>query len=342
MGQAFGGWFWYNLSVELEVGVWRCGKHLISFVSFHSRLHLYRILLLILSLAMGITHIPVAAQSTDQQWILAQVNSLRGSLGLHAYVWNDQLAAAAQQQSEYMATTGHVSHTQSNGSTPTSRAAANGYGGSMIAENIYGGSIAQATDAWNFWLNSGVHYATLTNSRNTEIGIGAATGPYGTFFALVIGYRQNVNAPAAPVPTNDGAGNGSNPPAVPTSTPRPRPPTLTFTPSPTVPTATPTITWTPTFTWTPSPTHTVPLPTSTGINLPTAQVAAVLPLVTLGEMGIPSSPDSTSKQSAKSTPQTDKDGLNVQKLLPIFLVGQALLIGVGFYSLFIRKPRLRR
>src|SRR5262245_28208778 len=128
------------------------------------------------------------AQGNDPQSLFGQVNNLRAGVGLHAYVWNDQLAVAAQQQSEYMAVTGDVSQTQSNGSTPTSRAAANGYAGSMIAENIYGGLIAQASDAWNFWINSGVHYATLTNARDNEIGIGMATGEYGTFFALVIGY----------------------------------------------------------------------------------------------------------------------------------------------------------
>ncbi|MBI5928890.1 MAG: CAP domain-containing protein [Chloroflexi bacterium] len=291
---------------------------------------------IITSLILGFSYSPAAAQGSDQQWIFGQVNSLRGGLGLYAYVWNDQLAAAAQQQSEYLAATGIISHTQANGSTPTSRATANGYAGSMIAENIYGGLIAQATDAWSFWINSGVHYATLTNPRDNEIGIGAATGEYGKFFALVIGYRRDVTAPpAAPVPAND-TGSGAGQPAAPTAPPpTPRPPTLTFTPSPTIPTATPTITWTPTFTWTPSPTHTIPPPTSTGIHLPTAQVVAMLPSAT---QAVAMAPVSTSPPSSPSAKPALSKGFNARKLLPIFLVGQVMLIGVGVYSLFFRKP----
>lgn len=312
---------------------------MISAVASPKQLLTHWTLLLITSLIFASLYSPVAAQGSDPQWLFGQVNSLRGGLGLHAYVWNDQLAAAAQQQSEYMATTGHISHTQSNGSTPTSRAAANGYGGSMIAENIYGGLIAQATDAWNFWLNSGVHYATLTNSRNNEIGIGAAKGENGTFYALVIGYRRDVTAPPAPALANDSGVSQADAPAAPAAPPpTARPPTRTFTPSPTVPTATPTITWTPTFTWTPSPTDTVPPPTSTGISLPTAQVVAVLPSATSVVMNAPL--DENPPPAAKPSQVEEDEGFDVQKLLPIFLVGQVMLIGVGVYSLFFRKPRL--
>lgn len=304
-------------------------------------MRIHRTLLLITSLILAFLYSPAAAQGSDPQWLFGQVNNLRGGLGLHAYVWNDQLAAAAQQQSEYMAATGHISHTQSNGSTPTSRAAANGYGGTMIAENIYGGLMAQATDAWAFWVNSGVHYATLTNSRNNEIGIGAAKGDNGTYYALVIGYRRDVTAPPAPVPVNNSGGEAPAAPVAPAAPPpTARPPTRTFTPSPTIPTATPTITWTPTFTWTPSPTDTVPPATATGIHLPTAQVVAMLPSATQVIISVP--PDEAPpRPSAKLARRQDKAGFDVQKLLPVFLVGQVLLIGVGVYSLFFRKSRLR-
>lgn len=282
------------------------------------------------------------AQGNDPQSLFGQVNNLRAGVGLHAYVWNSQLAAAAQQQSEYMAVTGDVSHTQSNGSTPTSRAAANGYTGSMIAENIYGGLIAQASDAWNFWINSGVHYATLTNTRDNEIGIGMATGEYGTFFALVIGYRSDVSAPPPdenqpPVVSNGGSAGGQVIPQPPIATSLP--PTLTFTPFPTL---TPSVTWTPTFTWTPSPTDTPPLPTSTGISLPTAQVIALAITPTVVALAVPSSqPSPPTVPPIKKPTQAAKDKFDLRDLLPIFLAGQAVLLGLGIYSLFFRKARTR-
>jgi len=90
--------------------------------------------------------------------LLGRINGLRASLGLPAYTFNGTLAAAALNQAQYMANTGQISHTQSDGSTPSSRAAAAGYGGRWVSENIYAGSSARVADAWNFWLNSPIHY----------------------------------------------------------------------------------------------------------------------------------------------------------------------------------------
>jgi hypothetical protein len=296
---------------------------------------------------LGWWNSPAAAQGNDPQSLFGQVNSLRAGVGLHAYVWNNQLAAAAQQQSEYMAVTGDVSHTQSNGSTPTSRATANGYTGSMIAENIYGGLTAQASDAWNFWVNSGVHYATLTNARDNEIGIGMATGEHGTFFALVIGYRSDVNAPPAPPPAENppsvvesDSGNASGqaiPQAPPATLP---PPTLTFTPFPTL---TPSVTWTPTFTWTPSPTNTPLLPTSTSISLPTAQVIALALTPTAVALAVPvTQSDPPIVPAIKERTQAPNGKFDLRDLLPVLLIGQGVLLSMGLYSLFFRNSRKRK
>ncbi len=242
------------------------------------------ILLIILSLILPLLqHQPVQAQD-DKTWLLSQINALRGQLGLHAYVWQGSLAAAAQEQSEYMAATGHISHTQSNGSTPGSRAVAHGYGGSFVSENIYGGTIATAANAWNWWLNSPVHYAGITHSRNNEIGIGVASGANGNYFTLVFGYNSGLSAPPASGSVEDvsdsGTYPGQNDNNAPAATSPPVvyvPPTNTPSPTPTIPTHTPTVTWTPTGTWTPTPTHTVAPATSTAIQLPTAAVVAQVP-----------------------------------------------------------------
>ena len=293
--------------------------------------------------------LPAPSQATaqdDKTWLLNQINNLRAQQGLHAYVWNSQLGAAAQQQSQYMADTGHISHTQSNGSTPRQRATANGYNGDWIIENIYGGTNAGAGSAWNFWINSPVHYSGLVNRNTNEIGIGVASTGRGTFYTLVFG-RGPINPPPAQVVNNpDPAGQApvaqqpapnlsSNAPA-----PTRRPPTKTFTPSPTIPTFTPTITWTWTPEWTPSYTPTDAPSTPTPLQLPTA--VAVAMDVSDDSAIEPVVPTTT--PIAATTVQASAGGNSnrVRELLPLLLIGQVILIGVGIASVFGRKRFIGR
>ncbi|MBN1681020.1 MAG: hypothetical protein JW966_12095 [Anaerolineae bacterium] len=234
---------------------------------------------------------PAALAQDDVSWLLEQINGLRASVGIHGYALNAELSAAATQHSDYMAATCDISHTQINGSTPASRAIANGYTGSRVSENIYGGSNAQASNAWAFWVNSSVHYNGMTNSRVNEIGIGVVSGACGTFYTLVFGYRPDVTAPPAPPveepaagsavnqePAADAVAEGQEPPpaevaAVPDGPPPTAvpyvPPPPSRTPTATIPTLTPSATWTITPTHTPSPTGTAPPPTQTPLVLPT-------------------------------------------------------------------------
>lgn len=288
----------------------------------------------------------------DKMWLMNQINNLRASLGIHAYVWNGQLAAAAQQQSEYMAATGNISHVHPDGSSPSSRAAANGYGGSWIIENIYGGSIATASDAWAFWINSGVHYSGLVNTNTNEIGIGVASGGNGNYYTLVFG-KGNINPPPAQVVNNpEPAGqqpvNGepaapsinSAPAIAPTRRP---PPTRTFTPSPTVPTFTPSATWTFTPLWTQSPTYTPVPATSTAISLPTA--VALAPTVNT-DVPSPEAILPTATFSLEATPEPDTLAPNtnqqdspLRRLLPYLIAGQVAFIGLGLGSMFMHRKR---
>ncbi|MFP4323497.1 MAG: CAP domain-containing protein, partial [Anaerolineales bacterium] len=82
---------------------------------------------------------PPASAQADQDWLLQNINALRANLGLHQYAPNSALYAAAQAHADWMAATGTISHTGANDSSPGARAAAFGYGGSMVSENIYGG-----------------------------------------------------------------------------------------------------------------------------------------------------------------------------------------------------------
>lgn len=204
-------------------------------------------------------------------WLLGQINNLRQSVGLPPYALNPTLTSAAQLHSQWMADTGMVSHEETNGSTPQSRAATLGYPGSLVSENIYGGGIAKATDAWNFWINSPIHYSGLIHELFNEIGIGIGVGAYGTYYTLVFGnggVSVPISQPTAPteqpqlVPQSETVVEEVAP-----TQPQPSPVWITWTPSATFPTPTATLTWTPTFTWTPSPTTTVPAETATPVPM---------------------------------------------------------------------------
>lgn len=130
---------------------------------------------------------PAAAQDVAGD-LLGRINALRAGLGLPPYALNGALAAAAQDQAQWMINNAcAIAHTRPDGSNPRSRALAAGYSTSDVSENIYCGSLATSDSAWNFWVNSGIHYAGLVNTRYKEIGIGSARGEAGTSFVLVFG-----------------------------------------------------------------------------------------------------------------------------------------------------------
>ena len=156
------------------------------------------LLLIIAVLAAGPQ--PAHAQQGE---LISRVNSLRSSLGLAPYAPNNALAAAAAQHAQWIIDSQQVSHTQSNGSTPRTRAANAGYASQFVSENIYGGTNATADTAWSFWLNSPIHYRGLTNPSYDEIGVGVAYGDWGNAFVLVFGNADgNFSVPATGRSTN--------------------------------------------------------------------------------------------------------------------------------------------
>jgi uncharacterized protein YkwD len=144
--------------------------------------------------------------------LLGRMNTLRSSLGLAPYSLNASLSAAAQDHAQWMADTGQIVHTRPDGSTPRSRASAAGYGSGWVSENIFMGGRAGAGDAWNFWLNSPIHYAGLTNASYRDVGIGSASGASGRTFVLVFG-----NPGGAPVAPQAGGNQAVSAPAAPPS-----------------------------------------------------------------------------------------------------------------------------
>lgn len=166
-------------------------------------------LLLLLNLVFFGVSLPMQAQDD----LLARINGLRASLGLPAYNTNGALAGAASQHARWMVDTSQVSHIQSDGSSPRDRARANGYASSWVSENIYMGTSASIDSAWNFWVNSPIHYAGLTSPNYDEIGIGTANGAGGNAFVLVFGNSSGAVRAVSPAPTgnNDTSGGGARP-----------------------------------------------------------------------------------------------------------------------------------
>ncbi len=301
--------------------------------------------LLVLGVMLGAG--PVGrASAQDESWLIGQVNNLRAGLGLGGVVPNAALNAAAAQHSAYMATTCDISHTEADGSTPVSRARAHGYGG-HVNENIYGGSNAQAQNAWTFWVNSGPHYTPMVQSDVTEIGIGIASGPCGHFFTMLLGSGGGVAAPPPPEPPAAAPAEVAGPApaqevAVAAPTQRPYvPPAPDRSPTPTIPTLTPSATWTITPTHTPSPTGTQQPPTPTPIMLPT--VAAPDQPTAVAVAASPTDAPPTASPTVTPAPTEPPParqqavvggGFAVRDLLPFALLGQVVLIGLAGYVYF--------
>lgn len=287
--------------------------------------------------ALWFSPLPAAQAQDEVTWLLNQINTLRAGLGLAPYTLNAQLSAAAVQHSQYMAAACDITHVESNGSTPQSRAAANGYGGTNVSENIYGGSIARASDAWDFWIHSPVHYAGLTSDYETDVGIGIASGLCNTF-TLNFGHSGGGgSAPAA----------AAQPAAAQAAAPAPTryvPPPPTFTPTPTILTLTPSATWTLTPTHTPSATPTVtaspPLAATTTPTEPAAVAFVPSPTETPSPLPPTFTPESSSPTpviTALPAAQKEAQSFEVRDLIPFALVGQIVLIGLAGFAYFRRS-----
>lgn len=159
-------------------------------------------------MALLLTAQAASAQETSD--LLGRVNALRASLGLPAYALNGALSAAAQSQAQWIVDNATIAHTHPDGSGPRSRAAAFGYPSAQVSENIYGGTNATPNDAWVFWMNSPIHYAGLTSTNYSEIGVGAAHGSWGAAYVFVFGNPGGAPLSAAPGVTGAASAGGTS------------------------------------------------------------------------------------------------------------------------------------
>lgn len=168
-----------------------------------------RLLIALFALLLGVAW-PVWAQDATG-FLLTRANNLRVAQSLPAYAIHPALTAAAADHARWMAENNRVSHFQQDGAGVRSRAPKAGFPSSWVGENIYLGSSASPDAAWNWWLNSPVHYAGLVSPNYDTIGIGSATVGGRTAFVLVFGNSRGRLSPAA----DSGAGSGGDAPADP-------------------------------------------------------------------------------------------------------------------------------
>jgi uncharacterized protein YkwD/LysM repeat protein len=124
--------------------------------------------------------------------VINAVNALRASYGFPAYNISSILMATAQNQADYMAATGHVSHTGAGGSSVTDRLLAAGYPlagqlslGGFRSENVTSGSEGMSAQAAvDQWTGDSVHLTTMISGDLTEIGAGVSVNGGRVYFVI--------------------------------------------------------------------------------------------------------------------------------------------------------------
>jgi uncharacterized protein YkwD len=140
---------------------------------------------------------PTPETGSAEMDLFNRTNALRAQSGLLPYRMANRLNAAAQRQSQDMASTGEVSHTGSDGSNVEQRVMDTGYGNWPVAENVFGGSVT-VDDAWQFWTSDPIHRGGLLSPQFYDVGIRVAKGKSSTYYyTMVFGARP----PQAPEPT---------------------------------------------------------------------------------------------------------------------------------------------
>ena len=127
--------------------------------------------------------------------------------------------ALAQEQSNYQASTGNISHTGPGGTRPIDRAYAAGYGDGnkiFLSEIIYGGYQVTVDDALTWWQGSSLHNRVMLDSQYLEIGAGVSTDGDWTYFTAEIAWVTGISAPpgageSEPVEDTEGSQDDSGP-----------------------------------------------------------------------------------------------------------------------------------
>ena len=124
----------------------------------------------------------------------------RVSAGLLPLARSPALDRAAQAHAQDMVARGYMEHQALDGSTPSTRAAQEGYatpaGGAWLVVETISALGDEPERALGWWLSDGLHRRVVLRSNWREVGLGFAPGgPYGRFWVALFGCRPNVLPP---------------------------------------------------------------------------------------------------------------------------------------------------
>lgn len=125
-------------------------------------------------------------QATVAEQMLSENNRLRALASKPSQTLDERLCNAAQNQADYIASTGQLSHNVN--SDPRSRAAKYGFpsGDFYSVREIIAPYAESVENAFSRWSKSSGHYAAILSDHDL-CGFGMAQGPYGTMYVGVYG-----------------------------------------------------------------------------------------------------------------------------------------------------------
>jgi len=140
------------------------------------------LLILISNFAVGAQPVNAPHYESTPYDLINAVNALRAAYGLPAYGINSILMVTAQDQADFMAATGNVTHSGPGGISFTERLLVAGYplagdlsAGGFRAENITSGREGMSAQAAiDGWMGDAPHQNTMLSPNLTEIGAGVA------------------------------------------------------------------------------------------------------------------------------------------------------------------------
>lgn len=146
--------------------------------------------------------------------LINAVNALRAAYGLPAYSINSILMFTAQNQADFMAATGNVTHSGPGGIGLTDRLLVAGYplagdlsAGGFRAENITSGREGMSAQAAiDGWMGDAPHQNTMLSPNLTEIGAGVAVANGRVYYVIDCAQPTTSGAFQASTPV---VGNGT-------------------------------------------------------------------------------------------------------------------------------------
>lgn len=158
------------------------------------------VVLVALALLQAAPPMPVQAAASGSDLVAALI-VLRQSKGIAPLKIDSALMNSAQGHSDYQASIGAFTHTDSGGSIPTSRGAGAGYGGGaaiFVSENV--AYLLTSYDVnciiYTIWSDA-LHWNTMLNPRYTHAGAGATVKGESTYYTLDVAYVAGPQGSAA-------------------------------------------------------------------------------------------------------------------------------------------------